>query len=158
MPQTSFAKGIVDLTPAGYIPVGDKQETNIPGVFAVGDVADKAVRQVVTAAGDGAVAAVSASGYLSEEEHWAENVKNNTGLAVVLFWTPLNKDSVACMGELESLCKNKGVRLVPMDVYKHRFIATKYKVTEVPSVLVFEKGVEKKRVANPSKGDLGSLI
>lgn len=158
VPQTEFVKDLVELTPAGYIKVGDKQDTSVAGVFAVGDVIDKTVRQVITAAGDGAVAAVCASGYLTEEENWAEKVSQNPNKVVVLFWTPLSKDSVTLMGHLEKLCKDKGVDLVPMDVYKHRFMATKYKVTEVPSVLVFEKGEEIKRIASPTESDVKTLL
>lgn len=54
----------VTLDPAGYIVAGEDTKTNIPGVFAAGDTRTKAVRQIVTAAGDGAVAATAAGAYL----------------------------------------------------------------------------------------------
>ena len=43
-------------------------ETNVPGVFAAGDIREKSLRQVVTAAADGAVAAVQAGKYIEEHE------------------------------------------------------------------------------------------
>jgi thioredoxin reductase (NADPH) len=66
-PNTGYAKGFLDLTPEGFIPVNDSMESEIPGVFAAGDIRYNSVRQVVTAAADGAVAALSAERYLSEQ-------------------------------------------------------------------------------------------
>ena len=52
----------------GYIPTDDDMHTNIDGVFAVGDVRVKSLRQVVTAAADGAIAATQAEKYINEHE------------------------------------------------------------------------------------------
>ncbi len=66
-PNTGYVKGLLNLTPEGFIPVNDSMETEIPGVFAAGDIRYNSVMQVVTAAADGAVAALSAERYLSEQ-------------------------------------------------------------------------------------------
>ncbi|MCL2203268.1 MAG: thioredoxin-disulfide reductase [Defluviitaleaceae bacterium] len=63
-PKTEFLKGKVALDPWGYIPTTERMETNIPGVYAVGDARAKYLRQVVTAAADGAVAAFAAEKFL----------------------------------------------------------------------------------------------
>ena len=63
-PATSLFEGQLELDKAGYIVAGESTETSVPGVFAVGDVRTKAVRQIVTAAADGAVAAHYAESYL----------------------------------------------------------------------------------------------
>ena len=55
----------IDLSPEGYIVADESCETNLPGVFVAGDTRTKQVRQIVTAAADGAVAALAANGYLS---------------------------------------------------------------------------------------------
>ena len=65
-PNTALFKDQLALDEAGYIISGETTETNIPGVYAAGDVRTKALRQVVTAAADGAVAAHMAEGYLSQ--------------------------------------------------------------------------------------------
>ena len=56
IPNTAFLKGFVDLDENGYIVAGEDCVTSRAGVFAVGDCRTKSVRQLVTAAGDGAVA------------------------------------------------------------------------------------------------------
>lgn len=66
-PATELFKGQVDLDEAGYIASDETTRTNIPGVFAVGDVRQKALRQVVTAVADGAVASHYADEYLAEQ-------------------------------------------------------------------------------------------
>ena len=63
-PATKLFAGQLELDQSGYIVVGESTETSIPGVFAVGDVRTKAVRQIVTAAADGAVAAHYVEEYL----------------------------------------------------------------------------------------------
>ncbi len=65
-PNTALFASQLDLDEAGYIISGETTETNIPGVYAAGDVRTKELRQVVTAAADGAVAAHMAEGYLSK--------------------------------------------------------------------------------------------
>ncbi len=55
-------------TDAGYIITDDEMQTSISGVFAVGDIRDKKLRQIVTAASDGAIAAYSISKYLEEHK------------------------------------------------------------------------------------------
>ena len=54
------------MNEAGYIPTDDDMHTNLPGVFAAGDIRVKSLRQVVTAAADGAIAATQAEKYLNE--------------------------------------------------------------------------------------------
>ena len=64
-PNTELLKGQVCLDSGGYVAAGESCRTNIPGVFAVGDVRTKALRQIVTAAADGAVAVHYAEEYLA---------------------------------------------------------------------------------------------
>ena len=66
-PNTSFLKDSVEVDQYGFIIVNQNMETSAPGVFAAGDVRNTPLRQVVTAVGDAAIAAVSA-------EHYIENL------------------------------------------------------------------------------------
>ena len=67
-PNTELFKGQIDLTKDGFIAQrpGEEMKTNIAGVFVAGDVRDKELRQIVNAAGDGAVAAFEANKFLTE--------------------------------------------------------------------------------------------
>ena len=64
-PATDLVKGQIELDANGYIIAGETTETNIPGVYAVGDVRTKVLRQVITAASDGAAAVHMAEEYIA---------------------------------------------------------------------------------------------
>ena len=64
-PNSWLVQGQLELDESGYIVAGESTETSLPGVYAVGDVRTKNVRQIVTAAADGAVAAHYAEEYLA---------------------------------------------------------------------------------------------
>ncbi len=66
-PNTQMFKGQLEMSELGYIHVNEKMETNVPGVFAAGEVADPTFRQVVTSAGMGAAAAIQATKFLEAE-------------------------------------------------------------------------------------------
>ena len=64
-PVTEYLKGVVDMDEKGYIRADETCKTNVPGVYAAGDVRTKALRQIVTAAADGACAVTSATEYIN---------------------------------------------------------------------------------------------
>ena len=64
-PETELVKDALHLDENGYILAGESTATNIPGVYAVGDVRTKGLRQIITAAADGAVAVHQAEEYLA---------------------------------------------------------------------------------------------
>ena len=66
VPNTALVAGKVNLDAQGYVVADETTRTSVPGVFAVGDVRTKAVRQIVTAAADGAVAAHFAQEFIEQ--------------------------------------------------------------------------------------------
>lgn len=69
IPNTNLFKGQLELTEDGYIATDKRQRTNVPGVYAAGDVQDPWFRQVVIAAGAGAAAAIEAERFLAEKAY-----------------------------------------------------------------------------------------
>ncbi len=65
-PNTEFLKGLVDLNEGNYIVTDENMSTSKPGIFAAGDVRAKPLKQIATAVGDGATAAVAAEKYIIE--------------------------------------------------------------------------------------------
>ena len=63
-PNSDPVKGVIKLCPKGYVITDEEMRTSVPGIFAAGDVRMKILRQVVTATGDGAIAATSAERYV----------------------------------------------------------------------------------------------
>ena len=67
LPKSDLFEGVIDMD-KGYIKTDDNMHTNIEGVYAAGDVRVKSLRQVVTAAADGAIAAMQAEKYIADQE------------------------------------------------------------------------------------------
>lgn len=68
IPNTSLLEGMVELDKGGYVAADEDTKTSVQGVFAAGDVRQKPLRQIVTAAADGAVAAHMAEEYLAAQQ------------------------------------------------------------------------------------------
>lgn len=67
IPVTTFVKDLGITNDWGYVIANEKMETKVPGIYAAGDVTVKQIRQVITAASDGAIAAQNALKYI---ESW----------------------------------------------------------------------------------------
>lgn len=142
VPGTDFLKGKVLLDERGYIITDEQMETSLEGVFAVGDARVKPLRQVITAANDGAIAAVAAERYIEEEEDYKRQILDYEGLVLLAFWSPADEGSIALLSMLEGLIEGFEfpVKLVKIDVSRKRRIAKKFKIAQTQRVLLLKSG------------------
>jgi thioredoxin reductase (NADPH) len=149
VPNTDFLQGKVDLDEKGYIITNERMETSVSGVYAAGDARVKYLRQVVTAAADGAVAAVAAERYLAEEEFFKKQVSDFDGAVMAVFWSPQEEESIAAVALLEKTAQELGdrVKLVKIDASRSEVAVQRYQVTTIPAVLFFVKGEVAARIS-----------
>ncbi|WP_434511798.1 thioredoxin-disulfide reductase [Desulfitobacterium sp. AusDCA] len=150
VPSTHFLKDSgIEMDKRGYIPVNEMMETNLEGVYAVGDNRIKYLRQVVSAAGDGAVAAVAAERYIEELNAFNTNIVQSEKKVLLLFFNALNNESLEFSTLLEKANQEIGERykVVKVDMATRKNLAKKYEINSVPAVLVLNKGEKVKRLS-----------
>ncbi|MFZ5945642.1 MAG: FAD-dependent oxidoreductase [Bacillota bacterium] len=149
IPATNFLKDSgLEMDIRGYIPVNELMETNIQGVYAIGDNRVKYLRQVVSAAGDGAIAAVVAERYVEEMKLFRNDVVNNELPVILSFFNPLIEESLnfnTLLEQLVSECEVK-YKIVKVDISRKKILAEKYNVMDVPTCIVLNKGKIEKRI------------
>jgi len=143
-PKTDFLKETgVELDSRGYI-VADPETmaTSVEGVFAAGDARRKWLRQIVTAAADGAIAACAAERYLVEEEQLRQELLLPAEPVLAVFWSPASPESLGVLQEAERLVASQGgrLRLARVDCYRSARIAARFGVDRVPAVLLLRGG------------------
>jgi thioredoxin reductase (NADPH) len=149
IPSTRFLKESgLTLDKRGYISTNELMETNLEGVYAVGDNRIKYLRQVVTAAGDGAIAAVAAERYIDELNAFNTKILRSDKKVLLLFFNALNNESIEFGTLLEevNLELAEGCKVEKVDMATKKTLAKKYGVEQTPSVLVLDKGKEIKRL------------
>ncbi len=142
VPNTEIFKGILDMTRPGYVITNEKMETNIPGVFAAGDVRDKFLKQVATAVGDGAIAGYAAEKYIAESEVFENQIMDKSMPGLVYIWNAVVPESRELLKEVEAFEeKYKGqVKVNKVDIYKSNGIAVRLGVDAVPAAVAIKNG------------------
>ncbi|MEA4928695.1 MAG: FAD-dependent oxidoreductase [Candidatus Limiplasma sp.] len=135
LPNTELFRGMVDMTRGGYVITNERMETRIPGVFCVGDVRDKFLKQVATAVGDGAIAGYAAEKYIAESEVFENQVLGDTPRMVYVY-NAANASDRDVLGQLEQYERcHCDIPLIKADVYKSNGIAQRLNVAETPCVV-----------------------
>lgn len=161
LPNTEILKGKITLTDNGYVKADEKMKTNIEGVFSVGDVNDKFLKQVATAVGDGAIAGYGAEKYIAESEVF-NSLTSKEGKPVVLyFYNAIDEKSRELLTVMEKIKANHNSRLniTMVDIHKSRGIANRLDVKDFPSVAIIKNGkIEKVIVDNISEETILSAV
>jgi len=103
VPNTEIFRDILDMNKPGYLLTNEKMETNIPGVFACGDVRDKFLKQVATAVGDGAIAGYAAEKYLAESEIFEDQIMGSELPGIVFLWNAVMPECRCLLPIVEAL-------------------------------------------------------
>lgn len=161
VPGTGFLKGKVEMDERGYILSNDLMETSVDGVFVAGDSRVKYLRQVVTAAADGATAAVAAERYIAEQEALREAESSSDKPVLMAFWSPVADGSLELISDLEKAVSETGdkFRIMKIDMSCKKNIAKRYNVTQIPSVYLLQDGNIPLELGNDlSSSDLEKLL
>lgn len=144
-PRTDFLKGTgVDLDGRGYIIADpDTMATSLDGVYAAGDARRKWLRQIVTAAADGAIAACAAEKFLAEEEQLNRELFEPKEPVLAIFWSPAVPLSIEVLQQAEAIAAGmKGrIHLARIDCYKSARTAARLGVEDLPTAMIFHNGV-----------------
>jgi len=169
-PNTDFVQNIIDITEQGYIPTDDYMRTNVAGIYAVGDVRDKLLRQVVTAVGDGATAAYHAEKYIEDnfpeergnqyvnlnlgdkrmskklieitKDNFAEEIKESPLPVLLDFWGPKCMPCLGLMPTVEELAETYDgkMKFCKLNTAENRPMAIQFKIMSIPTLLFFKNG------------------
>lgn len=141
LPNTEIFKDILDMNRGGYLLTNERMETNVRGVYAVGDVRDKFLKQVATAVGDGAVAGYAAEKFIAEEETFHTQILNHGKPSVVYFYNASDAASRELLSVVEAFEEaHPGLNVARADVYKSDGIAKRVGVSVFPSVAYINEG------------------
>ncbi|MCX8127499.1 MAG: thioredoxin-disulfide reductase [Synergistetes bacterium] len=132
-PNTSLVEGLLKLDEYGFIITNEEMETSVEGIFAAGDVRSKGLRQIATAVGDGAIAAVSAERYIREQKYIEESVISSTKKYIFVF-DPLDEVNRMLKRDLPH------EDIIPLDKYKYSRLVSKWDIKAFPALLVFSNG------------------
>lgn len=132
-------------TRGGWVDTNDKMETSVEGIFAAGDIRDKYLRQVVTAAGDGAVAAMAAYSYITEQLH-LRSVLTEPEHVFALLTSSIEQAQIDLQTETEKYSKESGVKIALVDGYRNARMVEKLGIEELPALLELKKGEIVRRI------------
>lgn len=157
-PDDECVRGLVKAEKGGWIITNDHMETSVEGIFAAGDVRSKYLRQVITAAADGAVAAMAASSYINEQLHLKTTLLEPDEVKA-FFYSSIDEAQVKLSNAAENCAKAKGVKIPVIDGYRNARMTEKLGLTgKLPAVAVIKKGVVAEVKEVKSEGDIQNAL
>lgn len=142
VPNTEIFKGLLNMTPRGYILTNENMETNVEGIFAAGDVREKFLRQVATAVGDAAIAGVMAEKYVEEIDYFKKEILEAEGLVAAYVYNAIEAYDREQLARVEQLNRemNNAFKLCRMDIYKSDKMACRFACEKTPCLVLLNKG------------------
>ncbi|MDR3281292.1 MAG: thioredoxin-disulfide reductase [Synergistaceae bacterium] len=149
--------GAIERAWGGWIKTNDQMETSVEGVFAAGDIREKFLRQVVTAVGDGATAAMSAYEYISNLKY-LEGALFERPHVYAFLSSSIDPAHISLAHQVEEWKKSSGMPLVSIDAYRNRRVSVKLGVRETPSLVELRNGAPVRTRVISCIGDVKSFI
>ncbi|MBT1279060.1 FAD-dependent oxidoreductase [Thermoanaerobacter sp. CM-CNRG TB177] len=148
VPNTEIFKGLINMTPKGYIITNENMETNIDGVYAVGDVRDKFLRQVATAVGDGAIAGVMAEKYIEETDYFTNEILKAKETVLAYVYNAVEAKDREYLLKVEEFHKKYAdkLKMCRIDIYKSDRLAKRLYCEKVPCIAVVKEGKVAKHI------------
>jgi len=156
-PHDECIRGLVDASKGGWIKTNDAMETSVEGVFAAGDVRDKGLRQVITAASDGAIAAMSASSYINEQVH-LRSILVEPEHVIALFYSSIEREQVKLSDEIEALAQRSGKKVALIDGYKNHRMVEKFALGSLPAMVELSSGTVTRKASVAAASDAASFL
>ena len=157
-PDDDCVRGLVKAEKGGWIITNDHMETSVEGIFAAGDVRSKYLRQVITAAADGAVAAMAASSYINEQLHLRSTLLEPEEVKA-FFYSSIDEAQLKLSNAVESCAKAKGLKVPVIDGYRNARMTEKLGLAgKMPAVAEIKKGVVEKVVTLTDEAGIESAL
>lgn len=121
IPETKWLPEEIEKDSRGWLHVNERMETNVSGVYAVGDVRDKYLRQVSTAVSDGAVAATAAERYIEDMDYLRGQVLEAKEPVILGFWSPEYQGSLDAITRISAPHKVIEIDVTRKQVWAKRF-------------------------------------
>jgi thioredoxin reductase (NADPH) len=139
LPHDEPVRGLVEAVKGGWIKTDESMETSVEGLSAAGAVRDKDLRQVVTAASDGAIAAMAASAYINEQVH-LRSVLLEPDHVIALFYSSIEREQVALSDVVDGAARAAGKKVALVDGYRNARMVEKLKIPSLPAMVELNSG------------------
>ena len=157
-PYDECIKGVVKATKEGWIIVNENMETSVEGIFAAGDVCKKHLRQVVTAAADGSIAAMGASAYINEQLHLRSTLLEPEAVTA-FFYSSIDAAQAHLSNEVEKVSKAQDKKVPIIDGYKNSRMVEKLDIaSQLPAFVELRKGVLAKVTKIAAESDIAKFL
>lgn len=153
LPNSELFTDQLPLTRQRYITVNEKKETGIEGVFAIGDVTDKWLKQIATAVGDGAIAGTAAEKYIAEKEIFDKKIMQAEKTGLIYVYSAIDAEARSFLTEIENIDEsfNGNIAVNRIDTYKSNGLALKLELDQVPAVVITKEGKISKKIYSLDK-------